>query len=128
MNGDTTPGVSAGSNSVGACERWSAHVIGPSGAARARARAARQHTSTASVMRVRELIATSLRVEDDLQRVAGPLLQDGDRVVDAAEGELVRDERLRGEAPGGEQREGAADARAPLAALGVDGDVPAHGV
>src|SRR5438046_556809 len=35
MNGDTTPGVSAGSNSVGASEKCSAHVIWPSGAASA---------------------------------------------------------------------------------------------
>src|SRR5712691_11902639 len=49
MNGETTPGVSAGSNSVGASEKCSAHVIWPSGAASTAAGAIKTSRSTATI-------------------------------------------------------------------------------
>src|SRR5438552_4628655 len=62
MYGETTPGVSAGSKSVGAREKWRDRVICPSGAAKARAGAANTSASATTMMRVRRLIWTSAPV------------------------------------------------------------------
>src|SRR6266542_1812826 len=57
MNGETTPGVSAGSKSVGAREKCRAQVICPSGAACASAGATNATASTPTrTCRVRRLI------------------------------------------------------------------------
>src|SRR5215470_17737303 len=100
MNGEMTPGVSAGSNSVGAREKWSAQVIVPSGAASAGAGSASASVSTTPTKRRRDVTAPS-GDEDDLERVARPLLEHADGLVHIGEGEAVRDERLGREAPGG---------------------------
>src|SRR5215470_2321308 len=128
MNGETTPAVSAGSNSVGASEKCTAHVICPSGAARATGGTVSANASAAPRIRARALTRSPASgVEDDLQRITGPLLERVDRLMDSAEGEPVRDERLRSEAARGEQRERASDAGASFPALGVDRDVPPDG-
>ena len=49
MNGVTMPGVSAGSNHVGASEMWTPHVIWPSGAAAAGTAAAAEISRTRTV-------------------------------------------------------------------------------
>src|SRR5438045_71478 len=132
MYGETTPGVSAGSNSVGAREKWRAKVTWTSGAAKATAGTTNTSASAMTMRRVRRVIRTSAmpssRIEDDFQWIADSLLEHVDRLVHAAERELVGDERLRREPSGREQRQRAADARAALATLGVDRDVPPHRV
>src|SRR4029453_7263897 len=98
MNGDTTPGVSAGSNRVGASEKCSAHVICPSGAASAVPGATSAIARTASAIRVRELVATiASGIEDALHGTAGAPLEHVDPLAHGGEGERVRDERFGGE-------------------------------
>src|SRR5205823_12946937 len=126
MKGVMRPGVSAGSKNVGASVKWVAHVICPSAAPGDGPGASSASASAPATMhRARWLIGSSSlsRVQDDLQRVTGARFQHRDGVVDTAERELVRDERLGREPPGGQQRQRAADAGAALAALGVDRDV-----
>src|SRR4029453_4690612 len=117
MNGDTTPGVSAGSNRVGASENCSAHVICPPGPASAAPGATSAIARTASAIRVRELVATiASGIEDDLHRIAGAPLEHVDRLAHSGERELVRDERLGGGPARPQQRPGAADTGAALPA------------
>src|SRR5262245_7453921 len=96
MKGDTTPGVSAGSNRVGASEKRSPQVSRPSGAALARPGTVNVSSSTAS--RTRWLNAgrafPSSGIEDDLPGGSGPLLEGLDGLVHACQRELVGDERL----------------------------------
>src|SRR5262245_39496287 len=123
MNGETTPAVSAGSNSVGASEKCTAHVICPSGAARATAGTVSANASAAPRIRAHALTRSPASgVEHDFHRIPGALLEHVDRFVHAAEREPVRDERLGGETAGGEQCERTADARASFSAFGVDRD------
>src|SRR5215471_11464101 len=56
MNGVTIPGVSAGSNHVGASEMWTSQVTWPSGAAAAGAPAVIEISSTRTVTERRGLI------------------------------------------------------------------------
>src|SRR4029453_14497753 len=127
MNGDTTPGGSAGSKRGGGSEKCSAPVICPSGAASAVPGATSAIARTASAIRVRELVATiASGIEDDLHRIAGAPLEHVDRLAHSGERELGGDERLGGEPAPPQQRQGAADTGAALAALGVDRDVPPH--
>src|SRR2546425_3295582 len=133
MNGVMSPAVSAGSKNVGAMEKCVASVSCPSGAADAHAgRSSASASTPATTYRARCLIDSSpppgSGVQDDFQRIARALLEHVDRLVDATERELVRDERLGGEPPGGEQRQRAADAGTALAALGIDRDVAPHRV
>src|SRR5439155_25697176 len=90
MYGETTPGVSAGSKSVGAREKWRARVICPSGAAKARAGAANTSASATTMMVVRRLIWTSAPV---ILTDRGRLSMDrrsGARAPDRLDGSLHR--------------------------------------
>src|SRR5206468_2684212 len=72
--------------------------------------------------------AIASRVENDLERIADPFFQHLERLVDAAERELMGDQRLRGQAAGREQRERATDAGAAFATFGIDRHVAPHRV
>src|SRR5262245_19584797 len=67
-------------------------------------------------------------VQDHLHRVARPSFEDGEGFVDAAQRELMRDERLGRDTARRQQGQTAPHAGTALAALGVDRDIAAYGV
>src|SRR5262245_56346981 len=81
MNGVTIPGVSAGSNHVGASEMWTPQVTWPSGAAAAGTAATAEISKTRTVTERRSLISS-------LQRGVGELM--GNRTTRAPRSEASR--------------------------------------
>src|SRR5688572_10164742 len=96
--------------------------------ARATGGASRKAAASAAAARRRTLIGVLSGVEDDLDGVADPLLDNLQAPVHGAEREGLADQRLGPDAAGGQQGQGAPHAGAALAALRVDRQVAAHGV